>query len=221
MTIDQIAALGAGGESETLEFKETTGTRREGAMTLCAFLNQRGGHVLFGVTRAGIVVGQQVSERTLEELGAALRQIHPRAFPTIERVGVGGHREVIMVSTSKGTSRPYTFRGIAYRRVGNTTLAISADEYNRMLFERMHSEQRWENQAAAEWSVDDLDEAEIRRPLRKEFGAVVWKSRRVGSRPTCCEGSVFCAMACCFGRRPYCSATGNGWKSTCRNACSA
>ncbi len=53
MTLDQIKALAASGESETLEFKATTGTRREAAMTVCAFLNQHGGQVLFGVTGAG------------------------------------------------------------------------------------------------------------------------------------------------------------------------
>ena len=53
MTIDQIAALATTGESETLEFKETTGTRREAAMTVCAFLNQRGGQVPFGVAQDG------------------------------------------------------------------------------------------------------------------------------------------------------------------------
>ena len=163
MTIDQIAALTASGESETLEFKETTGTRREATMTVCAFLNQGGGQVLFGVTRAGVVVGQQVSDRTIEELSTELRLIGPPAFPTVERVPVDGGREVIVVSTGQGASRPYTYRGgSAYRRVGNTTLAMSADEYNRMLFERMHSEQRWENQPAAGRSVDDLDAAEIR-----------------------------------------------------------
>ena len=165
MTIDQIAALTASGESETLEFKETTGTRREAAMTICAFLNQGSGQVLFGVTQNGAVVGQQVSERTIEELSAELRQIEPSAFPSVERVPEDGDREVIVVSTSQGASRPYTYRGSAYRRVGNTTLAMSADEYNRMLFERIHSEQRWENQPAAGWSVDDLDVAEIRRTV--------------------------------------------------------
>ena len=70
-----------------------------------------------------------------------------------------------MVSTGRGASRPYSYRGVAYRRVGNTTLAMSAEEYNRILFERMHSEQRWENQPAAGWSVDDLDVAEIRRTV--------------------------------------------------------
>ena len=165
MTLEHIAALTATGESETLEFKETTGTRREAAMTVCAFLNQNGGQALFGVTPAGVVAGQQVSERTIEELSAELRQIDPPAFPTVERVPVGGGRDVIVVSTARGASRPYSYRGSAYRRVGNTTLAMSADEYNRMLFERMHSEQRWENQPAAGWSVNDLDVAEIRRTV--------------------------------------------------------
>ena len=165
MNTERIAALAASGESETLEFKETTGTRREATMTVCAFLNQGSGRVLFGVRPNGIVAGQQVSERTIEELSAELQRIDPPAFPTVERIHVDGDLEVIVVSTGQGASRPYTYRGTAYRRVGNTTLAISTDEYNRMLFERMHSEQRWENQPAAGWSIDDLDVAEIRKTV--------------------------------------------------------
>ncbi len=165
MTTGQLLALVASGESEMLEFKETTGTRREAAKTVCAFLNQQGGQVLFGVTPAGIVVGQQVSERTIEELSAKLRQIDPLAFPTVERVPLSGDREIILVSTDQGISRPYTYRGSAYRRVGNTTLKMSADEYNRILLERVHKEQRWENQPAAGWSVDDLDMVEIRNTV--------------------------------------------------------
>ena len=53
-----ISALAAAGESETLEFKATTGARREAAMTVCAFLNQSGGQVLFGVRQDGSVAGQ-------------------------------------------------------------------------------------------------------------------------------------------------------------------
>ena len=165
MRVEQLIALTTSGESEALEFKETTRTRREAALTMRAFLNQRGGQVPFGVTQAETVVGQQVGERTIEELSAELRQIEPPAFPTVERVPVGSGRDVIVVSTGQGASRPYTYRGSAYRRVGNTTLAMSADEYNRMLFERMHSKQRWENQPAAGWSVDDLDVVEIRRTV--------------------------------------------------------
>ena len=165
MTFDEIPALAQTGESETLEFKATTGTRREAASTICAMLNQSGGKVLFGVTPKGDVVGQHVSEHTIEELSGELQRIDPPAFPTVERIQIAANREVLVIGVSPGPVRPYTYRGAAYRRVGNTTLAMTADEYNRMLFERMHSEQRWENQPATGWSVEDLDVGEIRRTV--------------------------------------------------------
>ena len=57
MTLDYITTLITSGESETLDFKDTTGTRWEAAMTVCAFLDRRGGQVLFDVTLAKAVVG--------------------------------------------------------------------------------------------------------------------------------------------------------------------
>ena len=165
MTLDQITTLAASGESESLEFKATTGMRREAARTVCAMLNQRGGHVLFGVTPDGNVAGQQVGERTIEEVSVEIRRIEPPAFPAVERVRVKGDREVVVVSVSRGPTQPYTYRGAAYRRIGNATVALSSDEYGRMLFERMHSERRWENQTAAGWRVEDLDADEIRRTV--------------------------------------------------------
>ena len=165
MTLERIAALVASGESEMLEFKGTTGTRREAAQTVCAFLNQDGGQVVFGVTPTGVLAGQQVSERTIEELSAELQRIDPPVFPTVERIHVRDDRDLIVVSTDQGASRPYTYRGTAYRRVGNTTLAMSGDEYQRMLLERLHSDQRWENQPAEGWTIGDLDVAEVRRSI--------------------------------------------------------
>ena len=45
------------------------------------------------------------------------------------------------------------------------TRSARSVEYARMLFERMHGEQRWENQPAVGWSVEDLDVAEVRRTV--------------------------------------------------------
>ena len=165
MTPEQITALTAAGESETLEFKASTGQRREAARTMCAMLNTRGGYVLFGVTPEGKAAGQEIGRRTLEDVSAEIQQIVPSASPTVERVPAAENREVIAVRVSPGTVRPYVYRGAAYRRVGSTTLAMSSVEYNRMLFERMHNEQRWETQPAAGWKVEDLDAAEIRRTI--------------------------------------------------------
>ena len=161
MTGEWIERMVRAGESETLEFKRTTNTRREATRTLCAMLNQQGGLVLFGVTPEGHVAGQQVSERTIEEIGQELREIDPPAFPNIERIPVTENREVIAVTVRRGETGPYRYRGHAYRRVGNTTVEMHAHEFRQSLFERMHSEQRWENQPADGWSVDDLDTTEI------------------------------------------------------------
>lgn len=60
MTPDQISVLAATGEAARLEFKHTTDTRREAMRTVCAMLNQEGGHAMFGVAPVGTVVGQQV-----------------------------------------------------------------------------------------------------------------------------------------------------------------
>ena len=167
MTAERIARMIAAGESETLEFKSTTGTRREAAKTVCAMLNQQGGQVLFGVTPEGRVTGQHVSERTLEGVSAELARIDPPAFPAIERIPVDGGREVVAVSVARGQAGPYMYQGNAYRRMGNTTVAMRADEYRRLLFERMHSERRWENQPAEGWSVGDLDANEIRTTVEE------------------------------------------------------
>lgn len=69
------------GESETLEFKRTTGERREAAMTICAMLNNRGGRVIFGVERYGRISGQIVADQTVEEVALELGRIEPPVFP--------------------------------------------------------------------------------------------------------------------------------------------
>lgn len=167
MIPDQIAAWAASGESEMLEFKRTTGERREATRTLCAMLNHRGGRVLYGVEVDGRVLGQQVSDHTIEEIAQEIKELDPPAFPVIDRVDVGHGREVLVVSVSTGQNRPYSYRGQAYRRVGNTSPVLSRDEYNRMLLERLHGEHRWENEPAAGWSIADLDAAEILRTVEE------------------------------------------------------
>lgn len=169
MTPAQIAAWASAGELETQEFKLTTGERRGAAQTLCAMLNRRGGRVLFGVDKNGKVTGQHVSDRTIEELSEEIRRIDPPAFPSIDRVPLADGREVIVASVPTGPVRPYSDKGTAYLRIGNTTVPMSRDEYNRMLLERVHGEQRWENQPATEWGITDLDVAEIRRTVEESI----------------------------------------------------
>ena len=158
-----------GGESETLELKRTTGERREAARTICAMLNHRGGRVIFGVEPDGRIIGQMVSDRTVEEVAQELSEIEPPVFPSIERVDFADGLQLLVVTAQPGSGQPYSYRGQAYRRVGNTSRQLSREEYNRILLERLHGDQRWENQPATGWSVADLDVAEITKTLEESI----------------------------------------------------
>ena len=106
--------------------------------TVCAMLNQRGGHVLFGVSPEGKIEGQQVSDRTIEQLSAEIQNIESQVFPAVERVRVKGDREVVVISVKPGTSKPYAYKGTEYRRIGNTTVEMSREEVKQMLLEEVH-----------------------------------------------------------------------------------
>lgn len=167
MTTAQVAAAAQNGESETLEFKRSTGELRAAMHALTAMLNHRGGRVLFGIEADRRVVGQHVGDRTLEDLAQEIGQIEPPVFPAVERVALGDGREVLVITVPRGPSRPYSHRGVAYRRVGNVNARMSRDEYNRMLLESLHAERRWENEPAEGWAVADLDADEIVRTVEE------------------------------------------------------
>jgi ATP-dependent DNA helicase RecG len=86
ITLQDIEPLVCGGESELVEFKRSTGERREATRTICAMLNHRGGRVIFGIESNGRIIGQMVSDRTIEEVAQEIGEIDPPVFPSIERV---------------------------------------------------------------------------------------------------------------------------------------
>lgn len=97
MILAELRLLIAGGESGSrgrVAFKRSTGKRTDAAKTVCAMLNaQQAGHelsegVLFGVSDQGVLVGQHVSARTLEEVVQELRRSEPPAFPDLETVAL-------------------------------------------------------------------------------------------------------------------------------------
>jgi ATP-dependent DNA helicase RecG len=156
--------LVASGESERLEFKRTTGQRTEAMRTVCGMLNALGGFVLFGVKENGQIIGQAVSTHTLEEIANELRRIEPPAFPDVETVELANGNTVIALRVPGGGG-PYTYDGRAYLRNGPTTSLMPQRRYERLLLERLHAAQRWENRPAEGITVADLDRAEILRTI--------------------------------------------------------
>ncbi|MDX2239052.1 MAG: putative DNA binding domain-containing protein [Leptolyngbyaceae cyanobacterium bins.302] len=165
MNLEELQNLIARGESETLEFKKTTGELQEGCQTACAMLNGMGGFVLFGVANNGRILSQDVAASTLETVACHVRQIEPPTFPDIETVALTNGKMVIALRVSGGG--PYTYDGRPYVRCGSTTSVMPRDRYERLLLERMHATRRWENQAAEKVTIADLDEVEIVRTIEE------------------------------------------------------
>lgn len=166
MQLEKIRRLILSGESESLEFKKTTGQRTEGVKTVCALLNGLGGFLIFGVSDKGDLTGQQVTSKTLEDLAIELRRIEPPAFPEIETIDIESDKKLILVRVF-GEQGTYTFDGRPYLRHGSTTQIMPRSEYERRLLERLHATNRWENQPVTEEiTIQDLDEEEIHNTLK-------------------------------------------------------
>ena len=80
------------GESEQLEFKQSSAQFPRDGETLCAFMNGRGGQVLVGVRPDGSVVGQTIADKTLQDLAQVLRRFDPPIPVETERIPAGTRR---------------------------------------------------------------------------------------------------------------------------------
>jgi len=106
----------SGGESVTLEFKKSTAEKEKAFRTLCAFANGQGGDLIFGVTPSGKVVGQKVTDRTLEELAQEFQGFEPGLNPHIQRIPIADEGEqkleVLIVRVERSVNTPVSFRGV-------------------------------------------------------------------------------------------------------------
>jgi ATP-dependent DNA helicase RecG len=165
MDLRELPSIVAAGESETVEFKKSTAQLPRAGETLCAFLNGNGGRVLIGISPDGKITGQEVADKTRQEIARILDRFEPPA-PVESRVVplTGSEQAVIVLDAPRTADRlPFTYDGRPYQRVGTTTSRMPQDRYDALLLERMHARRRWENQPAVGVRLEDLDHEEILR----------------------------------------------------------
>lgn len=167
MTVDELRALFAPDETETVEVKESTGQRGEACHTLCAFLNKQGGTVVFGVTRKGKLTGQLMADTTKRDLFDAFQKFEPAVDVSVEYVPVDETHTAIVCRVERGVDRPYVYDGRPYKRVQSSTTVMSQDEYEKMLAERGGFRSKWEDVLNPELSLNDLDQGLIRETARR------------------------------------------------------
>ncbi len=166
MTLGELRELIADGESDCLEFKETTGQRGEACRTLCAFLNGNGGVVVFGVSRKGKLTGQLVSDETKRDLARAFCDFEPGIEIPTEYVPVDESHQAIVCRVVGGVQKPYAYAGRPYRRVQSTTARMPQEQYALLIANRGGFQSKWELQWDENVSLSDVDFDEVTRTAK-------------------------------------------------------
>ena len=105
--------LDYGKESETVEFKESTGELKEGIKSIASMLNKSKHAILyFGITNKGKAIGQEASDKTLRDISQAISfNVEPAIIPTITVLdGSSENLKVIKVEDT-GSVIPYSAYG--------------------------------------------------------------------------------------------------------------
>lgn len=145
-----------GEETEIVEFKKTTGERKEAMESICAILNKHcRGTLYFGVNDNGYVEGQQISDSTKKDISRwVFESIYPKITPTIEVQKIED-RKIIKVSFS-GHNRPYSANGDYLIRIGTENRKMSTDELKRLI-RRDDYASHWEEEISDK-TINDIDE---------------------------------------------------------------
>ena len=154
--------MNLGSESETVEFKKSTGEHKEALQAIGAMLNKQGrGELYFGVKDDGNAIGQDASDATLRQVTSRVSdKIEPAVFPTVERLDAEEGLQYVRVEFS-GLSAPYSADGRYFTRVGTSNKALSASELGGIAIRRERSRSPWDSLPSGRL-VSDADEQAVR-----------------------------------------------------------
>lgn len=151
-----------GKETETLEFKKTTGEMKAAMISIASILNKHGvGTLYFGVKPNGDVTGQNVSESSLRDVSRAIYEaIKPQIYPAITEEVFEG-RSTIKVEFS-GESTPYSAAGRYYLRTADEDREVTPEEL-KVFFGANKYREKWEK------GLSEQTEKQVDRSAIKTF----------------------------------------------------
>ena len=132
--------MNIGYETESVEFKKTTGELKEGIVSIASMLNKNGFCTLyFGVRNDGEAVGQEIGDGTLRDISRAIAQsIKPQLVPTITLELLDG-RNVIKV-LAEGAEKPYSAYGRYYIRTADEDREMAPEQLAHFMQEKEHAD---------------------------------------------------------------------------------
>lgn len=154
--------MNLGSESETVEFKKSTGEHKEALQSISAMLNKCGqGELYFGVKDNGDVIGQDITDSTIRQVASWISdKIEPAISPTIEQLEDEGGKTFLRIEFS-GAEAPYSADGRYFIRIGSSNSVMRAAELSIMIIERDRTRNPWDS-LPSKRHVHDSDERAVR-----------------------------------------------------------
>ena len=124
--------------------------------------------MIIGITPEGKIIGQDIADKTMQEIANTLRNIEPTIHIVMTLVDLPdtARQLLILEAVPVPEARPYSFDGRPYYRTGTTTTAMPQDMYQQLLLNRAHSKNRWENAPTTSIEIEQLDREEISKTIR-------------------------------------------------------
>ena len=165
--------MNLGHETETLEFKKTTGELKEGVVSIAAILNKhQKGELYFGIKPDGTPIGQQISEKTLRDISQEIaNHIEPRIYPEIAVVHIDD-KDCIHVSF-EGHNTPYFAYNVARIRVADEDKVMSQQEFTDYIMERQSSEGVWERKVSG-CLTSSVDENSLKEYIHRGHHPIIF-----------------------------------------------
>jgi len=134
-----------GKETESLEFKKTTGELREAVISVASILNKNGkGEIYFGIKNDGTILGQQIGDATLRDVSKAISDnLRPQIFPAIDMVTIND-KECVRVAFT-GIQPLYYAYGRAYIRVADEDKQMTPDELEAFIIKKHEQISNWDS----------------------------------------------------------------------------
>lgn len=149
-------------ESRVLEVKKTTGELVTGMQSGCAFLNTDGGWLFFGIHPTKLIIlGQDVADRTRQEIAWEMRKFAPTIDLAAQYIDVPDRpgKQVIAIWFPAPViyTPPYTYDGRPFYKVENTTMLMPRDIFDDRL--RMSDPKKfsWEMAPCKGATLEDID----------------------------------------------------------------
>ena len=162
LTIQDIETIVHHDENRVMEAKETTGELVKGMQSGCAFLNTDGGWLFFGIHPTKLIIlGQDVADRTRQEIAWEMRKFAPTIDLAAQYIDVPDRpgKQVIAIWFPAPViyTPPYTYDGRPFYKVENTTMLMPRDIFDDRL--RMSDPKKfsWEMAPCKGATLEDID----------------------------------------------------------------